>query len=493
MAYVGLSKSRLLAWRQCPKRLWLQIHKPEVMDVGENVERGFHIGYEVGDVARTLYPNGILIENDDDLKAALAATQVALTENPLHTIFEATFQHQGVLVRVDILKPGVAGFDVIEVKASASVKPYYLDDCAIQSWVIANNNIAISSIELAHINTDFMYQGDKNYHGLFHHEPLRTTLIPLIEEVPSWIAQAAATLKSGEPNVEVGQQCDNPYECAFKTYCNRNTIKPERSKYTVDIFPRMQSTKKEQLISQGYISALDVPAEHLNEKQLKVQRLSKAETAELLPQAATIINALGWPRYYLDFETIALAVPRWAQTQPYRTQVPFQWSCHIEHAQGELRHEMFLDVSGNDPRRACAESLVKTLGDTGPIFVYYQSFEKSRIKEMANLFSDLSKALHSINNRIVDLLPIAQEYYYHPDMKGSWSIKKVLPTIAPDLCYSDLLVGHGGAAQDAYTEIVHEKTSPERKQALTEGLREYCELDTLAMVRLVWFFINLKN
>lgn len=133
------------------------------------------------------------------------------------------------------------------------------------------------------------------------------------------------------------------------------------------------------------------------------------------------------------------------------------------------------------------------MGETGPIFVYYQSFEKSRIKEMANLFADLSGALHNINNRLVDLLPIAQEYYYHPDMQGSWSIKKVLPTIAPDLCYSDLLVGHGGAAQDAYTEIVHEKTPLERKQALTDGLREYCELDTLAMVRLVWFFINFKK
>lgn len=490
MSYNGLSKSRLLAWRQCPKRLWLQIHKPELMDISEDASRGFHIGYEVGKVARKLYSNGILIEHDDDLKAALAATQLALTENPHNTIFEATFQHQGVLVRADILKPTAVGFDVIEVKASTSVKPHYLDDCAIQSWVIANNNIAINAIELAHINTDFMYQGDNNYHELFHHVPLNTTLIPLIEEVPSWIAQATAAVNGNEPKIETGQQCDIPYECTFKTYCNRNITKPDQSKYTVDIFPRMQSTKKEQLIAQGYASALDVPAEHLNEKQLKVQRLSKSETAELLPQAAIIINALGWPRYYLDFETITLAVPRWSQTQPYRTQVPFQWSCHIEHTQGELTHEMFLDVTGDDPRRTCAENLVKTLGDTGPIFVYYQSFEKSRIREMANLFSDLSSALNNINNRIVDLLPIAQEYYYHPNMKGSWSIKAVLPTIAPDLCYADLLVSHGGAAQDAYTEIVHEMTPIERKQILTEGLREYCELDTLAMVRLVWFFLG---
>ena len=132
--------------------------------------------------------------------------------------------------------------------------------------------------------------------------------------------------------------------------------------------------------------------------------------------------------------------------------------------------------------------MIAALGNTGPIFVYYQSFEKSRISELAKLFPDLSEALLSINERVVDLLPIARANYYHPDMKGSWSIKAVLPTIAPDLDYTQLIVGGGGDAQEAYSEIVHPDTPEMRKQELTEGLREYCALDTLAMVRLVRFF-----
>jgi hypothetical protein len=94
--------------------------------------------------------------------------------------------------------------------------------------------------------------------------------------------------------------------------------------------------------------------------------------------------------------------------------------------------------------------------------------------------------------RVVDLLPMARQHYYHPAMKGSWSIKAVLPTIAPDLAYDKLEVGNGGDAQLAYSEITHPKTTRKRKHQLTNGLIEYCALDTLAMVRLAWFFEGQK-
>jgi len=122
----------------------------------------------------------------------------------------------------------------------------------------------------------------------------------------------------------------------------------------------------------------------------------------------------------------------------------------------------------------------------------YSSFEKSRISELASIFIDLAPALHSINRRLVDLLPLARQHYYHPEMKGSWSIKAVLPTIAPDLKYDELEVGNGGEAQNAYSEIVHPDTLDVRKHELTVGLRDYCTLDTLAMVKLAWFFEGRK-
>ena len=110
-------------------------------------------------------------------------------------------------------------------------------------------------------------------------------------------------------------------------------------------------------------------------------------------------------RYYLDFETINPAIPMWADTRPYQ-QVPFQWSCHIEKSNGAMSHEMFLDLTGDDPSRPFAESLLRTVGKVGPIVVYNQAFEKRIVRELAERFDDLAPALNKLLTRIVDLLPL---------------------------------------------------------------------------------------
>jgi hypothetical protein len=468
--------------------LWLQIHRRELLEFSDDTEHRFQIGYEVGEVAQGLYPTGILIEDEDDLSAALMSTKMAMADYPNRPIFEAAFQHDGVLVRADLLLPTDSGYRMVEVKSSASVKPYHIDDCAVQAWVIRQNNILLNSIELAHIDTSFIFLGDGDYQGILRHEKLDDVIDPLLELVPNWIQEARSSLSGDIPTVEPGAQCSDPYECPFTAYCTQHIKESVQPRYSLDVLYRMQTETKEMLRVKGFQDVCHVPSEFLNETQQWIQRISQTGVAELSPNAGISLVGLTYPRYYLDFETINLAVPRWINTRPYATQVPFQWSCHIEESHHQLDHEMFLDVSGNDPRRSCAEMMIEVLGNNGPIFVYYQAFEKGRITELAELYPDLAPALHAINLRVVDLLPIARANYYHPEMKGSWSIKAVLPTIAPDLRYDLLVVGNGGDAQAAYREILHTNTSDARKQELTEGLREYCKLDTLAMVRLAWFF-----
>ena len=386
MAGHGLSKSRIVAWKQCPKRLWLQIHKPDLLELSHVAERTFQIGYEVGAVAQGLFSDGILIEDDDDLPEALAATKSVMAAHPDRPVFEATFQHDGVLVRADLLLPTPSGYRMVEVKSSASVKPHHVDDCAVQAWVLRNNGITLASIELAHIDTSFVYQGLNDYQGLFHHANLDNVVYPVIELVPEWIAEARRTLSGHEPTIEPGPQCDDPFECPFKAYCNRYTVQPLLPTYSLDVFARMRTTTKDDLRAKGFEDALQVPEEYLNDTQRHIKRVSQTGQAELSLEAGKILAELAYPRYYLDFETINLAVPRWANTSPYSTQVPFQWSCHIEHALGKLKHKMFLDVSGDDPRRTCAESMIEALGNNGPVFVYFQAFEKGRIAELAALF-----------------------------------------------------------------------------------------------------------
>jgi len=214
----GLSKSRIIAWKQCPKRLWLQVHMPELLEVSDGAEQGFQIGYEVGDVAQGMFPTGILIKDDDDLSAALATTKETMAAYPDRPIFEATFQHDGVLVRADLMLPTETGYRMTEIKASTSVKPYHLNDCAIQAWVIKKNGVRLTSIELAHIDTSFIYRGDGDYHGIFRHEKLDDVIGPLLTIVPEWIKESRRTLFGDEPTIEMGMQCDDPFECPFKAY-----------------------------------------------------------------------------------------------------------------------------------------------------------------------------------------------------------------------------------------------------------------------------------
>ena len=118
-------------------------------------------------------------------------------------------------------------------------------------------------------------------------------------------------------------------------------------------------------------------------------------------------------------------------------------------------------------------------------YVYNASFETSRMSELATRYPHLSAALRAIIERVVDLLPIARERYYHPSQQGSWSIKRVLPAVVPELRYDALDgVQDGGGAMEAFLEAIHPDTPAERKNQIEQQLLAYCKLDTYAMVRL---------
>ena len=142
----GLSKSRLIEWRQCSKRLWLKVHRPDLIEKSDESERAFQVGYAVGEVARELFPGGMLVDTDD-LREALNLTRQLLATQPGVPLFEATFERDGVLVRADLLLPAPDGYRMVEVKSATSVKDYYLEDAAIQRWVVGDA-ITLAGVEI---------------------------------------------------------------------------------------------------------------------------------------------------------------------------------------------------------------------------------------------------------------------------------------------------------------------------------------------------------
>lgn len=477
MSSIRLSKSRFMAGLQCPKRLWLQIHQPELVETeyGENLQ--ILNGNEVGEMARQLYP-GSYVDHTDNLGLALEETKRLMADPSVRIIHEATFEYDGVLVRVDILERTETGWVLTEVKGATSVKQHYIPDVAIQAWV-AGSGLDLQAIRLMHVNNQFVYQGDGNYKGLLLAQDVGPYVMPLMSAIPEQKDEFAIMLRGDEPDIAMGKQCTDPYECEFCAYCMPENV-PE---YPVSVLPNLREPKKSQLASK-YADVRDIPESELtNHNHLRVWRATRNGREEVDVAEAAALSELPWPRYYLDFETIALAVPRWMGMRPYMA-APFQWSCHIHHQDGHLEHVEFLDVTGDDPRRACAESLVENIGDDGVVLAYNAVFEKGVIRALASLYPDLSHALIDIHDRIQDLLPITRRAYYHPSQRGSWSIKAVLPALAPDLSYKDLEgVQHGGDAQLAWMLAA---IAPEgERERIAAQLLEYCKLDTLAMVRIV--------
>ncbi|MDP2071847.1 MAG: DUF2779 domain-containing protein [Methylotenera sp.] len=481
----GLSKSRILLHRQCPKRLWLKVYHPELEEIDDGNQARFATGTYVGELAQQHYPDGVLIDGDNLAQAVIDTKAILAGEK--RPIFEATLQADGLLIRADLMLPDQNGYRMVEVKSSTSVKDYYLTDAAIQSWVAQQADLSLTSVEIAHINNSFVYPGGGDYQGLFHYADISEQISDMKDAVPDWINAARETLSGDEPCINAGSQCAEPFTCPFMSYCSPRIDVADG--YPPEVLPRGGKLPAI-LRAEGYIDLRDVPEERLdNFNHQRVWRVTKSGQTELNPKAGEILAELPYPRYYIDFETINPAVPVWAGTRPYM-QVPFQWSCHIETAKGVMTHCAFLADGQSDPRRPFAMSLIDAVGMSGPVFVYNAPFERSRMQELAEYYPDLAPALEAAIDRIVDLLPIAREHYYHPDMRGSWSIKAVLPTIAPDLAYDNLEVANGGMAQEAFSEIMHPKTLPERSQQLSDALLLYCERDTLAMVRIAHYFEN---
>lgn len=491
-----LSKSKLISARQCAKRLWLEVHRPDLREVSGATAASFVAGNDVGSVAREIYDPGslgaVLDVRDLGMAGLLARTRELLPQR--RPIFEAGFSigdaSNGALSLADVLLPDAdgMGWRMVEVKSSTSVKPYHVEDAAIQFHIATQAGLRITSSSVAFVDSTWVYPGGADRKGLLVEADVTAQVLSAVPQIPQWIDTAHKVIASvSEPDVEMGGHCSDPFDCSFRTHCDGQVVaKNGPVQFPVHWLPDIRSNAlKEHIASPAVRSMVDVPDELLNERQLRVKQHTLSQTVYFDQEsAARELATHPLPALFLDFETIAFAVPRWAGTRPYQ-QIPFQYSLHRLDAEGELTHSGFLDLSGDDPSHELAKALVEQCDGEGPIFAYNAGFEGARSRELAERFPEQRERLLKLAARLVDLLPIARENYYHPIQQGSWSIKKVLPAIAPDLDYGQLEgVRDGGQAQQAFLQAIAIETSTQQAQVLREQLWAYCRLDTFAMVRL---------
>lgn len=507
-----LSKSKLLAQRQCPKRLWLELNHKEKAQYSAATTASFAAGHVVGEIARSLYDpeeKGVSIPlGRSATDSALLLTAQALTKRK--PIFEAGFASDGALAFADVLLPvkhkGKPAWRMVEVKSSTKIKDVYREDLAIQSFAVRQSGLTLAGAALAHINSDFVYSGDGRYDGLLVETDLTDESFSRSDEVREWIVAAHETArKRVEPPIRTGAHCNEPYECGFVAYCKTQEL---QAQYPVEWLPRVQTKAlKTELLKPSVTDLIHVADELLNSQQLRVKKHTLSGKRYFDKSgAADEISAHRLPAYFLDFETIAFAVPVWKGTRPFQ-QIPFQFSAHRLSRTLQLSHKAHLDLTGSDPGEAFAVALINACGETtnrSPVFVYNKGFESARIKELAARLKDNAKVQHlvpvllALESRLVDLEPIARAHYYHPSQQGSWSIKALLPAMVKDLSYAALDGVKGGtSAQAAYVEAAFPELASRQsndeplrsKTKIEEQLLRYCRLDTFAMVK-VWAILS---
>ncbi len=484
-----LSKSKYLVGLQCEKRLWLESNRRDLLPpIPPTRQRVFDQGHQVGQLAREQFPGGILIdENPMKWADAIVATKAAL-DTGATTIFEPCFAFEDTIARADVLvKFSDGSFDLIEVKSTTGSKPEHVWDLAVQTWVYEGCGLRIAHASLMHLNKECRYPDLSN---LFAIDDLTEEMRKHITEVPGNIARMKAVLNSkAEPTIRLGSRCSSPYECSFFDYCSKLWKLPVPSVFNI---PHLGADKRDLLIEAGALAIEDLPADaDIGTQGSRFVRLYLSKSKEIDKLAiARWIKGLSYPLWFLDFETDGPAIPRLEGLGPFGT-IPFQFSLHVLEADGRLTEAPgYLHLTADDPRPGIADALLEQIGREGTLVAYNASFEKRVIGQLASFLPSLAKGLQALQPRFADLLDVFRNHYIDPAFGGSNSIKNVLPVICPDLGYASLEVRNGEEAQAIWSKLISSTDEAERV-ALAKGLRAYCGLDTLAMVRLFQFLTDL--
>jgi len=470
----GLSKSRYVAGLQCPRMLYYIVHNPTELPEPNAFDRyQMEQGTFAGKYAANFFKNAARIP-EFPIDFALQKTQEAIRAGKPH-IMEAAFTHENVHVKVDVLRRLDNGkFDIIEIKSKTKVEPTHWDDLAIQMYVLQQNGLEINAAYIFHLNKEYRHpDGD-----LFLLADQTEKVFSKLKEVPQNIKQMTEILARIEPpEQDIGPQCSRPYKCGLRDECWQHI--PELSIFNI---PRYRG--KWDFYRQGIIELDHVPEDFIGTgSQMPFIESYRTKKPKVDKSGLNkFMGLLKEPLYFMDFETIQLAVPKYNGTKPWQ-QLTVQWSVHKLTGNGEPEHFEFIHTEKSDPREPFIKSLLDMLGDTGSIIVWWVPFESGRLKEIADAFPQYQPQIASVLARIWEPYEASNKYYCDWRFKGSNSLKNVLPVMVPGLSYDPLEIQEGGTAMAEYARMLGLPGGPE-KQQIRQNLLEYCKLDTLAMVEI---------
>jgi predicted RecB family nuclease len=480
---VTISKSQFMSGVQCLKRLYWQVHEPELGVFPDAAAVAImEQGGAVGRLARQLFAGGVEVSSRDS-EQAIRTTRELIANPEVPAIFEAAFEDGGVLVRADILhRRRDNRWRLIEVKSTADLKEQHLDDLAIQHRVVSRSGLDLASSCLAHVNRNYVYTGgDIDVWRFFRIKNLTRRVERLLPKLTFQLRSELRVLAMpNPPEIPTGPHCTNPITCEFFDRCN-----PPLPNDHIGYLPRLHASAAEELEEMGVESISDIPDDFpLSERQRRACTAVQTGNPWFSAELGKELESLKYPIYFMDFESVNPAIPRFSGMRPF-DQLPFQWSLHVQRQpEAEPEHYEFLASDVGDPRREFITSLCGALGESGSIVVY-AAFESQRLSEIAAWLPEFAEQIEQIRCRLWDLLPVVRNHVYHPRFAGSFSLKYVLPALVPEMSYDNMLVANGQDAGLAWESLVRGRLDESERERTRKALLEYCGQDTLALVKVV--------
>ncbi|XKT74335.1 MAG: DUF2779 domain-containing protein [Patescibacteria group bacterium UBA2163] len=481
-----LTKTDFKEFLLCSKCLWFKKKKPDEYVPGEFslfLQKLIKDGYEAERYVQTLFPDGVALNGDKE--TLLEKTQQHLTKK--QTMFQATFAlPDGRFAKVDILayNEGTKKWDLYEIKASSEIKTdikhNHIKDAVFQTMLVEEAGVPIDKTYMVYINRDYRRDGEVNPHSLFIVEDITETVVEQKPQVAQEIKVALEMLTRDEVSLK---GCD----CLYKSHGQRcdmfSEFNPQVPEYSVHHI--LTGKKLMQLLDDGVLEVTDIPEDFpltdIQQNKVVLQKTGKPQIDT--ERIRKTLNDLQFPLYFLDYETYGSPIPLLDGYKPNQ-QVVFQVSIHTLHEDGILEHAEYLADTLEYATKELMQTLKKTIGATGNIVVWYESFEKGRNLELAELHPEYKDFLLDMNSRVFDLMKVFKKDYLHPEFRGSASIKNVLPVLLPELSYKSLEIQNGTMALSEWEKMIKGALDDEQKGSTRENLLKYCALDTLAMVEI---------
>lgn len=485
MKSYSISKSSFIKGMQCEKQLYLYKNHYNLRDKISEVQQAiFSRGTNVGILAQNLLPGGT---NLTPASPSLYEKAATITSEKLKSgekvLYEPSFVYDGLLVVVDILQREGNKWNMFEVKSSTSVSDTYILDAAVQYYALKNSGLEIKDVSIIFVNNQYIRKGSLEINKLFKFQSVLNEVVELQNTIKEKLKRFFTVLQSQKiPDIDIGPHCHNPYDCSFLGYCWRKI--PD---YSVFDISGLSIEKKFQLYKEGIIKIDDVPEDfELSELQrIQVDYHKSGKIFIDKEKLREFVNEIKYPLYFMDFETFTPAVPLYDNSRPYQ-HILFQFALYFQkNSTSEPEYFEFLADPKEDPRIKFIKNLIDNTRRKGNIIVYNKNFEQTRLEEMARDFPEYEKEIADLISRLKDLMiPFQKKYFYNPRMEGSYSIKNVLPALAPDLSYSGLDIADGNMAMLAFESLLYE-TNPTKIRKIRNDLLKYCKLDSFGMIR-IW-------